>query len=127
MTPTLADRLTPTAVGVVSRAWVIAEVMRVPALSDAQRRQLVEQLCDYQPPRKHGLRDNFIAWFILLGGAMLFNALELPGWIGFVLGLALLTALARTLAVKALRWRLDRLLAEAGLAPGERRGDSDPS
>lgn len=116
VTPTLADRFTPTAVGVVSRAWVIDAVMRVPSLSDAQRRQLVEQLCTYQPPRRHGLRDNFIAWVILLGGAMLFNALDLPGWIGFVLGLVLLTALARTLAVKALRWRLDRLLAESGHA-----------
>jgi len=117
MQPTLADRFSPAAVGVVSRAWVIAEVLRVPALSDAQRRQLVEQLCDYQPPRKHGLRDNFIAWMILLGGAMLFNALGLPGWIGFVLGLVLVTALARTLAVRALRWRLDRLLVESGHAP----------
>lgn len=117
MTPTLADRFTPTAVGVVSRAWVIDAVLRVPSLSDAQRRQLVEQLCTYQPPRRHGLRDNFIAWMILLGGAMLFNALDLPGWIGFVLGLVLLTALARTLAVKALRWRLERLLAEGGHAP----------
>jgi hypothetical protein len=117
VTPTLADRFTPTAVGVVSRAWVIDAVLRVPSLSDAQRRQLVEQLCTYQPPRTHGLRDNFIAWMILLGGAMLFNAFDLPGWIGFVLGLVLLTALARTLAVKALRWRLERLLAEGGHAP----------
>jgi uncharacterized membrane protein YcfT len=117
VTPSLADRFTPTAVGVVSRAWVIAAVMRVPSLSDAQRRQLVEQLCTYQPPRRHGLRDNFIAWVILLGGAMLFNAFDLPGWIGFVLGLVLLTALARTLAVRALRWRLDRLLVEGGHAP----------
>jgi uncharacterized membrane protein YcfT len=114
--PALADRFTPTAVGVVSRAWVIGEVLRVPALSDAQRRQLVDQLCDYQPPRRHGLRDNFIAWLVLLGGAALFDALGLPGWIGFVIGLVLLTALARSLAVKALRWRLDRLLAEAGHA-----------
>ncbi|MDZ7651540.1 MAG: hypothetical protein U5L03_02670 [Burkholderiaceae bacterium] len=117
MTPTLGDRFTPTAVGVVSRAWVIGEVMRVPALSDARRRQLVDQVCDYQPPRKYGLRDNFIAWLILLGGAALFNTLDLPGWIGFVIGLAVLTALARVLAVKALRWRLQRLLAEAGEAP----------
>lgn len=117
MQPALADRFTPTAVGVVSRAWVIGEVLRVPALSDAQRRQLVDQLCDYQPPRRHGLRDNFIAWLVLLGGAALFKALDLPGWIGFAIGLVLLTALARTLAVKALRWRLDRLLAEAGHAP----------
>ena len=117
MTPTLADRFTPTAVGVVSRAWVIGEVMRVPALSDARRRQLVDQVSDYQPPRRHGLRDNFIAWLILLGGAALFNALDLPGWIGFVIGLVVLTALARVLAVKALRWQLQQLLVEAGEAP----------
>jgi hypothetical protein len=125
MQPTLADRFTPTAVGVVSRAWVIAEVLRVPQLSDAQRRQLVDQVCSYQPPRRHGLRDNLIVWFILLGGSMLFNALDLPGWVGFVIGLVLVGALARVLAVKALRWRLDALLAEAGHAPapdGEARG-----
>ena len=126
MTPTLADRFTPTAVGVVSRAWVIAEVLRVPQLGDAHRRQLVDQLCAYQPPRRHGLRDTFIAWFILLGGAMLFNALGLPGWLGFVTALVLLVALARALAVRALRWRLDRLLSEAGHAPFEPDADPPP-
>ena len=30
MQPTLLDRLTPTAVGVVSRAWVLREVAAVP-------------------------------------------------------------------------------------------------
>lgn len=117
MAPTLVDRISPTEVGVVSRAWVIGEVMRVPALSDARRRQLVDQVCGYQPPRKHGLRDNFIAWLVLLGGAALFNALDLPGWIGFVIGLVVLTALARVLAVKALRWQLQQLLVAAGEAP----------
>ncbi|MCU0950836.1 MAG: hypothetical protein MUC68_07160 [Burkholderiaceae bacterium] len=112
MQTTPTDHVTPTAVGVVSRAWVIRQVNAVPDLSSAQRRQLVDQLCDYQPPRRHGLRDTFIAWVVLLGGAMLFNALDLPGWIGFVIGLVLLLMLARALAVKALRWRLDRLLDE---------------
>ena len=127
MTPTLADRFTPTAVGVVSRAWVIAEVMRVPELSDAQRRQLVEQLAGYLPPRRHGLRNNIVAWTLLLGGAMLFNAVGLPGWTGFVLALALLLAVARALAVKALRWRLNRLLVEGGHAPVDRpEAPSDP-
>jgi hypothetical protein len=125
VTPTLADRVTPTAVGIVSRAWVIREVMRVPQLSDAQRRQLVDQLSSYQPPRRHGLRDNFIAWFVLLGGAMLFNAIDLPGWIGFVIALVLLVALARLLAVKALRWRLDRLLEESGPSPPDATGESN--
>jgi len=124
--PTLIDRFTPTAVGVVSRAWVIDEVMRVPELGDAHRRQLVDQLSSYQPPRKHGLRDNFIAWLILLGGAALFNVMGLPGWIGFVIGLVLLAALARTLAVRALRWRLDWLLVEGGHAPVEQASDQPP-
>lgn len=112
MQPAPTDYLTPTAVGVVSRAWVMRLVSGVPDLSTAQRKQLVDQLCDYQPPRRHGLRDTFIAWVVLLGGAMLFNALDLPGWIGFVIGLVLLVLLARALAVKALRWRLGRLLDE---------------
>jgi len=123
VTPAPADRLTPTAVGVVSRAWVIGEVMRVPTLSDAQRRQLVDQLCDYQPPRKHPLRNTFIGWGTLLGNTMLFSAVGLPGWAGFVVALVLLAALARALAVRALRWRLDRLLTDAGHPPagiGER-------
>lgn len=115
MTPTPLDHLTPTAVGVVSRAWVLREVNALPSMSAAQRKQLVDQLCDYQPPRRHGMRNMFVAWCVLLGGAMLFNALELPGWIGFVLGLVLLTALARVLAVKALRWRLAQLLQQDGI------------
>jgi hypothetical protein len=56
---------------------------------------------------------------------MLFNALGLPGWLGFVIGLAMLTALARLLAVKALRWRLERLLAEVGHAPLDATDDPD--
>jgi len=120
MRPTPGDRLTPTAVGVVSRAWVIALVLRVPALSDAERRQLVDQLCEYQPPRRHGLRNQFIAWATLLGSAMVFSAAGLPGWAGFVLALALLVALARRLAVQALRWRLEQLLAQAGRSAAPR-------
>lgn len=124
MRPTPGDRLTPTAVGVVSRAWVIAQVLRVPALSDAERRQLVDQLCEYQPPRRHALRNQFIAWAALLGSAMVFSAVGLPGWLGFVLALALLIVLARHLAVQALQWRLEQLLAEAGRSSA--RGGRSP-
>lgn len=112
--PTFGDRLVPAAVGVVSRAWVIALVLRVPALSDAERRQLVDQLCDYQPPRRHALRNQFIAWAALLGSAMVFTAVGLPGWLGFLVALAILIAAARWLAVQALRWRLEQLLAQSG-------------
>lgn len=110
MQPTLLDRLTPTAVGVVSRAWVLREVAAVPGLDAAARRRLVDVLSAYQPPRRQPMRDNALAWAVLLGGAMLFNALDLPGWIGFVLALVALTAVARVLATRALRWRLARWL-----------------
>ena len=111
MQPTLLDRLTPTAVGLVSRAWVLREVAAVPGLDAGARRRLVDVLSAYQPPRRQPMRDNAIAWAVLLGGAMLFNALDLPGWIGFVLALVALTAVARVLATRALRWRLARWLA----------------
>jgi Flp pilus assembly protein TadB len=110
MAPTLLDRVTPTAVGLVSRAWVLREVAAVPDLSAARRAEIVDQLCSYQPPRKHGLRDNFIAWMVMLGGAMVFNWLGLPGWLGFLLGLAGLVAVARVLMLRVLRWRLAQLL-----------------
>jgi hypothetical protein len=83
---------------------------RVPDLAPAQRARLVDALCEYERPRRHGMRDNFIVWVVLIGLTMLAGALGLPGWSGFVLGLALLTAVARALTVKALRWRLDALL-----------------
>jgi hypothetical protein len=110
MQPTLLDRLTPTAVGLVSRAWVLREVAAVPGLDAGARRRLVDVLIAYQPPRRQPIRDNAIAWAVLLGGAMLFNALDLPGWIGFLLALVALTAVARALATRALRWRLARWL-----------------
>lgn len=118
MTPTLLDRVTPAAVGLVSRAWVLREVAAVPGLSAARRTQLVDQLCSYQPPRKHGLRDNFIAWLVMLSGAMVFNWLDLPGWIGFVIALIGLLVIARVLMLRALRWRLQRLLDDGGIAAG---------
>ncbi len=47
----------------------------------------------------------------MLSGAMAFNWLDLPGWIGFLLGLAALVAVARVLMLRVLRWRLAQLLS----------------
>jgi hypothetical protein len=120
--PTLLDRITPVAVGVVSRAWVLREVAAVPALDAAARSRLVDALSEYQPPRRQPMRDNAIAWVVLLGGAMLFNALDLPGWFGFVLALMALTAVARVLAVRALRWRMAQWLDEHAVLRGAQPG-----
>jgi hypothetical protein len=107
----LGDRFTPTAVGLVSRAWVIAEVERSVA-EPTLRPVLVETLIAYEPPRRHGIRNNVIVWGGLLGCTMLAGAAGLPGWAGFVAALAVFVALARVLAVRALRWRLAQLLQE---------------
>jgi hypothetical protein len=122
MRPTPLDRIAPVAVGVVSRAWVLREVAAVQGLDAAARRRLVDALSEYQPPRRRPMRDNVIAWVVLLGGAMLFNALDLPGWIGFVLGLVALTAVARLLAVRALRWRMAQWLDEHAVLRGAQPG-----
>ncbi|MFZ5540157.1 MAG: hypothetical protein ACOY5V_10495 [Pseudomonadota bacterium] len=110
------DRVSPTAVGLVSRAWVIAEVERAAdraGIADtATRARLVEALVDYEPPRTHGIRNNAIVWVGLIGSAMATGAIGLPGWVGFVAALAGFLAIARELAVRALRWRLRQLLAE---------------
>ena len=120
--PTLLDRFIPVAVGVVSRAWVLREVAAVPGLDAAARSRLVDALSEYQPPRRQPMRDNAIAWVVLLGGAMLFNALDLPGWFGFVLALMALTAVARVLAVRALRWRMAQWLDEHAVLRGAQPG-----
>ena len=104
------DYLTPTAVLLVSRAWVLREVAAVAGLDDARRAQLVDALCIYEPERRNGLRNNFIAWMIMLGGAALARLIGVPPWLGFVAGLLIVLALARSLATRALRWRLARLL-----------------
>ena len=105
------DRLQPTAIGLVSRGWVVAEVEH--QVADPMRRaRLVDALIEYTPPRRHPLRDNFIFWVGTLGAATLAGALGAPPWLGFAAGLALFTWLARVLAVRALRWRLGQLLAE---------------
>ncbi|MDL1860572.1 hypothetical protein FBR04_06025 [Betaproteobacteria bacterium PRO7] len=113
---TWRDRITPTAVGLVSRAWVIAEVERAAdraGITDAATRaQWVEVLVGYEPPRAHGIRNNAIVWIGLIGGAMLASAFGLPAWTGFVAALIGFLLIARELAVRALRWRLGQLLAE---------------
>jgi len=110
------DRISPTAVGLVSRAWVIAEVDRAAdragVVDAATRAQLVDALVGYEPPRTHGLRNNAIVWVGLIGSAMAAGAIGLPGWVGFVAALGAFLLIARELAVRALRWRLAQLLAE---------------
>lgn len=103
------DRLTPTAVGLVSRAWVMREVAR--RVEDpSARERLIEDLVAYEPRRQHGLRNNFIFWIGVLGAAMLARVVGLPGWTGFVAALIGFLWIARELAVRALRWRLDQLV-----------------
>lgn len=114
---TWRNRITPTAVGLVSRAWVIAEVERAAeraGITDAATRaQWIEALCGYEPPRRHGIRNNAIVWVGLIGSAMLAGAIGLPAWTGFVAALAGFLLIARELAVRALRWRLEQLLSRA--------------
>jgi hypothetical protein len=107
------DRLTPTAVLLVSRAWVLREVGAVPDLDDRRRAELVDELIGYEPERRHGLRNNFVAWLLMLGGTGLARLLDVAPWLGFVAGLLVVLLLARALAVRALRWRLKQLRSAA--------------
>lgn len=108
------DYLTPTAVGLVSLAWVKKEVARQPALSDAARLRLVDELVGFEAQRAHGIRNNIIVWSALLGSAMLFESVGAPAWAGFALALSLLLYVARVLAVRTLRWRIAQWVAEQG-------------
>ncbi len=112
MPATLRDRVTPTAVGLVSRAWVIGEVERWPDLDAEARARAIDALVAYEPPRRHPVRDNAIFWTGTLGCAALADALGAPGWAGFVAALIGFALLARALAVRALRWRLERFVDE---------------
>ncbi len=109
----------PGAGPVVSRAWVLREVAALPDIDEARRVQLVDELIGYEPERHHGLRNNFIAWLIMLGGTGLARLAGVAPWLGFVAGLLLVLLLARQLAVRALRWRLAQLTAP--VPPGSDR------
>lgn len=111
------DRVTPTAVLLVSRAWVLREVSALPGLDEARRAELVDALIAYEPERRHGLRNNFVAWIIMLGGTGLARLVDVAPWLGFVAGLLVVLLLARELAVRAMRWRLAQLVA-APTRPG---------
>ena len=119
MPATLRDRVTPTAAGLVSRAWVVGEVERRPELDADARARAIDALVAYEPPRRHPVRENAIFWVGSLGAAALADALGAPGWAGFVAALIGFALIARALAVRALRWRLARWLEEA---PAWRRG-----
>jgi hypothetical protein len=106
------DRLTPTAVLLVSRAWVMREVAALAGLSEARRAELVDQLIAYEPERRHGLRNNFIAWILMLGGTGVARLAGAAPWIGFIGGLLAVLLLARMLAVRALRWKLAQLTGD---------------
>lgn len=106
----ILDRLTPTATLLVSRAWVLREVEAVPGIDATRRAELVDALVGYEPERRHGLRNNFIAWILMLGGTAVARLVGAEPWIGFVAGLAIVLLLARLLVVRALRWKLARLL-----------------
>jgi len=117
------DRCTPTAVGLVSRAWVIGEVERREP-DPARRAALIDDLTGYEPPRRHALRNMFLFWALAIAASGLADLVGLPKWSGFVAVLALFAWLARLLAVRALRWRLDqRLAARDPSNPGPDVGD----
>lgn len=108
------DHVTPTAALLVSRAWVLREVAAVPGLTPARRAALVEALIAYEPERRHGLRNNFIAWMLMLGGTGVARLVGIAPWLGFVAGLLVVLWLARLLTERALRWKLAQLVAESG-------------
>jgi hypothetical protein len=112
----LRDRFTPTAVGLVSRAWIIGEVERRVADS-ARHAQLIEELVGYEPARRHGLRNMFLFWAMAIGASGLAGEFDLPRWSGFLAVVVLFAWLARLLATRALRWRLDQLVSAS--APAE--------
>jgi hypothetical protein len=115
----LSDRFTPTAVGLVSRAWVVDRVER--RVADAARRAaLIDELVGYEPPRRHALRNTFIFWASAIAASSLARAVDLPAWSGFAIVVAIFVWLARLLATRALTWRLDQLIAEMPAGPGDR-------
>lgn len=105
------DRLTPVAVWLVSRAWVVDEVASR-GVDPQQQAALVDELVVYQPPRRHGLRNTVIFWLVVIASVSLAGAIGLPRWTGFAVALLFFVWVARELAVRGLRWRLDQLLTD---------------
>jgi hypothetical protein len=103
------DRCTPTAAGLVSRAWVIDAVDEA-GLPAPERARAIEELVAFEPPRRHGVRNTVIFWVGVIGAAMTADAIGLPGWVGFVAALLVFAAIGRELARRALRWRLGELV-----------------
>ena len=101
------DRLTPTAAGLVSRAWVV-DVVDTAGIDPRERQRVIDDLVSFEPPRRNGVRNTFIFWAGVIGAAMLADAIGLPGWTGFAFALACFAWIGRELAVRALRWRLDQ-------------------
>jgi hypothetical protein len=89
---------------------VLREVAAVAALGETRRAQLVDALCIDAAERRNGLRNKFIASIIRLGAAALARLAGLPPWLGFVAGLLIALALARSPATRALRRRLAQWL-----------------
>lgn len=121
MATTLKHLLTPTAALLVSRAWVMNEVERVPDLDRGERNRLVDLLSAWEPPCHKSLFSNPMVWLILVGAAMLFGAAGLPAWFGFAIALGGLLYVAHELVVRQLRWKLLQLLRER-----EGLGDAQP-
>lgn len=114
-----SDRFTPTAVGLVSRAWVVERVER--RVSDpARRAALIDELVGYEPPRRHGLRNMFLFWASAIGASGLARIVDLPPWSGFVAVVLVFAWLARLLATRTLQWRLDQLAGPPPAADGDR-------
>jgi hypothetical protein len=116
------DRFLPTAVGLVSRAWVVEQVERRVA-DPRQRAHLIDDLVAFEPPRSHGLRNMTLFWATAIGASAFADWLGFPAWTGFVAAVLLFLALARWLAVQALRWRLDQLLSADAQQPTDRGRD----
>jgi hypothetical protein len=107
------DRITPTAAGLVSRAWVIDAVDEA-GLPAPARARAIGELVAFEPPRRHGVRNTVIFWIGVIGAAMAADAVGLPGWVGFAAALLVFACIGRELAKRALRWRLGELTRDGG-------------
>jgi hypothetical protein len=99
--------MTPTAAGLVSRAWIIDAVDSA-GIDPRDRQRVIEDLQEFEPPRRNGVRNTVVFWVGVIGAAMLTDAIGLPGWFGFAVALLGFAWIGRELTVRALRWRLDQ-------------------